>query len=70
LLTRAKSAGFDFVADLSATYKNQSTDSLALSPGDYHPNIRGHKQLAEAWERHLAAWPALVEKLNESLVAP
>ena len=70
LLTRAKSAGFDFVSDLTATYKNQPTESIALNPGDYHPNILGHRKLAEAWETQLATWPALIEKLNESPVAP
>lgn len=66
LLKRARSAGFDYVADLSTVFNDYDPEELSLSPGDYHPNIRGHRILAEAWEHHLAQWPALLDRINES----
>jgi hypothetical protein len=65
LITRAHAAGFDFVADLSDAYADYSPEELALSTGDYHPNIKGHSILARQWAESLAKWPALAEKLSK-----
>jgi len=65
LLKRARNAGFDYVVDLTDAYEDYRQEELALAPGDYHPNARGHAVLAEAWISSLAGWPDLRTRLEK-----
>jgi len=64
LLKRARSAGFDYVVDLTDSYDDYRAEDLALAPGDYHPNPKGHAILADALTRSLAQWPDLRTRLE------
>lgn len=53
LLRRARAAGFDAVLDLSDAFEGADAATLAVAPGDYHPNAEGHARIARALERRL-----------------
>ena len=46
LIEFARAAGFDRVIDLSDAFDGRSASSLAIAPGDFHPNAEGHAILA------------------------
>lgn len=64
LLSRARSAGFDYVVDLSGVFDTIEPEKVALKPGDYHPNVLGHSILAKHWADELAKWPDLQNRLS------
>lgn len=70
LLARAQSAGFDYIVDLSGVYDDLEPDQIALKPGDYHPNERGHSILAKHWTEQLGKWPELQSRLSNGRVNP
>lgn len=65
LLARARSAGFDYVVDISGIYDGNDPEDLALRPGDHHPNVTGHAMLAKAWTEKLDLWPELQASLSQ-----
>ncbi len=50
----ARAAGFDPVIDLSDRLDGVDPSTLAIGPGDYHPNAAGHARLAEPLATALA----------------
>lgn len=60
LIALARQAGFSAVVDLSDAYDGVEIETLAVGPGDYHPNALGHARLAQR----------LDEKLSPLLASP
>jgi lysophospholipase L1-like esterase len=59
LVALARRAGFSGVVDLSDAYDGAEPESLAVGPGDYHPNAEGHARLARRLDEELRRLPAL-----------
>ena len=59
LLALARQAGFSAVVDVSDAYGGLEPETLAVGPGDYHPNAAGHARLAQRLEDELSRLPAL-----------
>jgi len=54
LLALAQQAGFSAVLDLSDAYEGVEIETLAVGPGDYHPNALGHARLARQLDEKLS----------------
>lgn len=70
LLSKAQTAGFDFVTDITSAYQGLDSGKLEVAPGDYHPNPFGHKILFQAWQTELAKWSALQARMKTRRNAP
>jgi len=53
LISRARSAGFDRLIDLSDAFEGESAASLAIAADDFHPNVEGHARLARRLDAEL-----------------
>ena len=66
LVALAKNAPFTHVIDLSDAFDGANPSSLAIAPNDFHPNRRGHAQLARQLHAALMSWTDLQAMLEGS----
>jgi hypothetical protein len=59
LLTLARSAGFNYVIDVTDVFDGLDPLHLAVEPDDFHPNMLGHAHLARRLDDTLSALPEL-----------